>query len=144
MSAFAKRIFNIATVAAVMCAAATSASAQQGIFHLPFDAKWGGVECPAGDYRVSLPERSTGKSTFLVRGPAGPSLILPMTADTYGAQAENQTRAYLQLVKVDGEYFVKKYATGSGNFIFYFKTPRPSHRVQMVSHDFATIPVTGN
>jgi hypothetical protein len=144
MSFFANRIFNIAGTATFLCATAVSASAQQGNFHLPFEAKWAGVECPAGDYQVALPERYNGKSTFLVRGPAGTSFILPMSEDTYGNHAGNPAGTYLQLVKVDGGWFVKKYEAGSRSLVFYFKTPKPSHRVQIASQDSARIRVSGD
>jgi len=144
MNFFANRISGIAIGAALLCGAAVSASAQQGAFHLPFEAKWAGVLCPPGDYRVTLPDIDVGKTTFVVRGPAGTTLILPMVIDTYGAHAELPNRAYLQLVNVDGAWFVKKYEAGARDLTFYFKTPKPTHRVQMASQDYSTIPVSGN
>ena len=144
MRFFANRIFSIASVAAFLCATEVSASAQQGSFHLPFETKWAGVDCPAGDYQVVLPERYAGRSTFLVRGPAGASFIVPMSADIYGTHPENPAGAYLQLVKVDGGWFVKRYEAGSRNLVFYFKTPKPSHRVQIASQDSASIRVSGD
>jgi hypothetical protein len=144
MNFFTKRVSSIAMVAACLGASAVSASAQQATFHLPFEARWAGVVCPPGDYQVILPERYLGKTTFLVRGPAGASFIVPMTVDTYGTPAASPNGAYLQLVKIDDEYFVRKYEAGSGNLTFYFKTPKPSHRVQIAAQDSTNIPVSGN
>ena len=144
MNSFANRVSSIAMVAACLCASAVSASAQQITFRLPFEARWAGVACPPGDYQVILPERYLGKTTFLVRGPAGASFIEPMMVDTYGPQAAAPMGAYLHLVKVDGEYFVRKYDAGSGSLSFYFKTPKPSHRVQIAAQDSTNIPVSGN
>jgi hypothetical protein len=134
----------MAVIAAVWCGAAVSASAQQGSFRLPFEAKWEGVVCPPGEYRVSLPERYLGRTTFLIRGPAGASFIVPMTVDTYRGDAESPMGAYLQLVRLDDGWFVKKYEVGSGNLTYYFKTPKASHRVQIASQEVATIPISGN
>jgi hypothetical protein len=144
MNFFANRMSCIAMVATCLCASAVSASAQQVTFRLPFEARWAGVRCPPGDYQVILPERYLGKTTFLVRGPAGASFIVPMTVDTYDTHAGSPMGAYLQLVKVDSEYFVRKYEAGSGRLTFYFKTPKPSHRVQIAAQDSTNIPVSGS
>lgn len=145
MSFFVDRILGVAMCATLMAGVAATASAQQGRaqFHLPVEAKWGGVVLPPGEYRMSIPQISTGSSTFLVRGPAGTHFILPSTSDAYGARSEARATDYLQLVKVDGEYFVTKFEEGSRSLTFFFKTPRPSRRVQ-ISEDFANIPVSGN
>jgi hypothetical protein len=140
MSFFVNRFMGVAMAAALMGVAATSALAQQRAeFHLPFQAKWAGTVLPPGDYWVSMPERSLGRLTFLVRGPAGSSFILPMTA---GVGMESSDGDYLQLVKVDGEYFVKKYEQGSSAVTFFFKTPQPNRRLQMTSDNFVKIPVS--
>jgi hypothetical protein len=143
MSTFVNRIFRFSMAAALMGVAVVSASAQQAQFHLPFQAKWAGIVLPPGDYRVSMPERALGRFTMLVRGPAGASLILPMTADIYRATPEQPSGRYLQLVKVDGEYFVKKYEAGAGGLTLFFKTPKPNRSVQITAQDFANIPVSG-
>jgi hypothetical protein len=139
MSIFVNRIFHFSMAAALMGVAVVSASAQQAQFHLPFQAKWAGIVLPPGDYQVSMPERALGRFTMLVRGPAGASLILPMTADVYRTVSER----YLQLVKVDGEYFVKKYEAGAGGLTLFFKTPKPNRTVQITAQDFAIVPVLG-
>jgi hypothetical protein len=108
---------------------------------LPFEAKWEGVVCPPGEYHVTLPERYLGRTTFLVRGPAGASFIVPMTVDTYAA---SPVAASLQLVKLEDGWFVKKYEVGSRNLTYYFKTPKAGHRVQIASREVANIPVSGN
>ena len=144
MSVFGNRICSIATLAAVWCGAAVSASAQQGSFRLPFEAKWEGVVCPPGEYRVTLPERYLGRTTFLVRGPAGASFIVPMTVDIYRERGESPMGASLLLVKVDDGWFVKKYEVGLSNLTYYFKTPKAGHRVQIASGGVASIPVSGN
>ena len=141
MSLFVNRISSFAAVATLMCAAAASASAQQAQFHLPFQAKWAGIVMPPGEYRVSLPERSLGRSTFLVHGPTGSNFVMPMTADILRSEP---AKPYLQLVNVDGEYFVKKYEGGAGNLTFFFATPKPSHKVQITAQDFINIPLLGD
>ena len=144
MNFFGNRISSIAMLAAVWCGAAVTASAQQGSFRLPFEAKWEGVVCPPGEYRVTLPERYLGRTTFLVRGPAGARFIVPMTVDIYREHAESPMGASLQLVKLDDGWFVRKYQVGSQNLTYYFKTPKAGHRVQIASGDVATIPISGN
>ncbi len=143
MNFFGNRILGVAIGAALMAGAAATASAQQAQFHLPVEAKWGGVVLPPGDYRMSLPDVAMGRSTFVVHGPAGTSLILPTTADAYGSRSIPPAKDYLQLVNVDGKYFVKKFEEGSRSLTFFFRTPKPSRRVQ-ISENFANIPVSGN
>jgi len=143
MNHFVNRILGSAIGVALMAGTAATASAQQGDFHLPFEAKWAGTVLPPGDYHVSMPTDYLGRSIFLVRGAAGPSLILPLNSDPYGARTAAPGHDYLQLVKVDGEYFVTKYEAGSRAVTFFFKAPKPSRRVQL-SEDVANLPVTGN
>jgi hypothetical protein len=142
MNSFLNRILGVVIGAALFAGAEVSALAQQAQFHLPFEAKWGPIVLPPGDYRVSLPQQSAGKSTFYLRGPAGPGFIVPMTTDAYGARSM-PAGDYLELVKVDGVYFVKKYEAGSRALTFFFKTPHPSLRVQIGSTELFRIPVSG-
>jgi hypothetical protein len=143
MSVFVNRILRIAMGAALMAGTAAVASAQEVAFHLPVEAKWGATMLPPGDYRMTQPEISSVRSAFAVRGPAGTSLILAMTLDAYGARSQPITRNYLQLVKVDGEYFVKKYEDGLRGVTFFFKTPKPNRQLQ-ISYDSVNIPTAGN
>jgi hypothetical protein len=145
MSPFVNRIVSLALGATVMAVAAASASAQEVQFHLPFQAKWGATVLPPGDYRLSAAERSSGRSSFWVRGPAGTSLILPVTADAYGARSAPPAEDYLQLVKLNGEYFVAKYEQESRAITFFFETPKPNRRrVQISDRDFTKIPVSSD
>jgi hypothetical protein len=143
MNFFVDRILGLAVGAVLIAGAAAPASAQQAQFHLPFEAKWAGIVLPPGDYSVGVVGAPLGNRTFVVRGSAGTSLILPMTADHYGARIEPPAKDYLQLVKVDGDYFVSKYEQGSRAVTFFFKTPKSSRRVQISDRDSTRIPVSG-
>jgi hypothetical protein len=136
------RILSLAIGVALLGGAAVSASAAE--FYLPFEAKWGGVVLAPGNYQVTLPERSLGKTTFLVRGETSASFIQPMSGSDFGVYPQPASGPYLQLVKVDGEYFVKKYEAGWGGLTFFFKTPKPIHREKITAQQFSNIAVSGN
>jgi hypothetical protein len=142
MNIFVSRVLGVALAAAVMAGAAVSACAQQAQFHLTVPAKWGISVLPPGNYTMTLPDRSAGRSAFVVRGPAGTTLVLPLTVDAYGARSEASAGDFLELVRIDGAYFVEKYEAGRKSLTFFFKTPKPSLRVQMSGVKSVKVPVS--
>src|SRR5271165_6514873 len=107
MSYFVNRIFSFAFLTVLIAGTAATASAQQASFHLPFEAKWGSLVLPPGDYKVHLPEPALGTREVLVQGPAV-GFIMAITTDTYGARTQAPGSDYLQLVKVGDVYYVAK------------------------------------
>jgi hypothetical protein len=143
MSCLVNRIFNFAFLTAIIAGTATIASAQQANFHLPFEAKWGALTLPPGDYHVQLPQPSIGSTEILVRGPAS-GFVMTMASDAYGVRKAPSNNDYLQLVKVNDVYYVTKFEDATRATTFWFKAPKESHTEQAAAREVLTIPVAGN
>jgi hypothetical protein len=141
MSYFGNRILSFALFSVLVGATAATASAQQASFHLPFDAKWGSLVLPAGDYTVHLPEPALGTREVLVQGPAT-GFVMAVTSDTYGGRIAAPAKGdYLQLVKVGDTYYVAKYEEGSMDTTIFFKTPKQPRPEHMAANEVVRIPV---
>jgi hypothetical protein len=143
MSIFVKRIFNSALLA-VMAGVGAAQAGQQATFHLPFEAKWGSVVLPPGDYRLETPELSIGPHQFFVKGQEACGYIAPMSTDVDFGGERRSGKTYLRLVKVDGMFYVTKYEAGPRGITFTFKVPKPSHHVEMTSRDVLNVDIAGN
>jgi hypothetical protein len=140
MTCLVNRIFSTAFLTVLIAGTAATASAQQATFHLPFEAKWGSLVLPAGDYRVQLPEASIDKHEILVQGPAQ-GFIMAVTTDTYGERMAAPDHDYLQLVKVGDVYYVTKYEEASMDRTIYFKAPKQPRPEHMAARQVVNIPV---
>jgi len=143
MSRFITNIFSFA-LPAVMAGAAAAQAAQQARFHLPFEAKWGGVTLPPGDYRLALPQLSLGANQFLVNGEEARGFIAPMSTDVDSSRFAHPEHSYLRLVKVDGTFYVAKFESGPSGTTFTFKVPKPSHQVEMASQEVVNLSLSGD
>ena len=124
MSHFINRLFTSSVFAFLFASTAATASAQQARFHLPFEARWGSLVLPPGDYTVQLPRPSEGRPEVLVEGPAA-GFVMPESRDDYGARGPAPSaKEYLELTKVGDVYFVTKYQDGLEATTFYFKMPQ--------------------
>lgn len=143
MSNCVNRIFNFALLAVTAGIGAAQAG-QQATFHLPFEAKWGTVVLPPGDYTMAAPQLSTGPHQFFVKGEDARGFIAPMSTDTDSVKYERSTKSYLRLVKVDDKFYVAKFESGLSGTTFTFRVPKPSHQVQMASQEVVNLDVAGN
>jgi len=140
MSYFVNRIFSFAFLTVLIAGTAATASAQQASFHLPFEAKWGSLVLPPGDYTVQLPEPALGTREILVRGPVE-GFVMVMISDTYGDRIQAPSSDYLQLVKVGDAYFVTKYEEAFHETTLYFKAPKQARPEHMAAQHVVKIPV---
>jgi hypothetical protein len=141
MSYFVNRILSSALFTVLAAATAATASAQQASFHLPFEAKWGSLVLPAGDYTVHLPEPALGSREVLLQGPTS-GFIMAMTSDTYGDRIAASSKGdYLQLVKIGDVYYVAKYEEASMVTTIFFKTPKQPRPEHMAASEVVRIPV---
>jgi hypothetical protein len=141
MSYFVNRILSFALFTVLVGATAATASAQQASFHLPFEAKWGSLVLPPGDYTVHLPEPALGSREVLVQGPAV-GFIMALTADNYGGRiAAPPNGDYLKLVKIGDTFYVAKYEEASMDTTLFFKTPKQPRPERMAAREVVTIPV---
>ena len=143
MSVFVNRICGwVVGVGLLAAAAAAPLSAQQLHFHLPVAAKWAGTVLPVGDYRLRTMANPTGMMILTIQGPAGARFLVPMTTEAYGARKDPPAQSYLQLVEVDGKYFVNKLEASTQALTYFFKVPEPSRQLQMSAQVSTNIPVT--
>jgi hypothetical protein len=122
-----KHIFGFGLL--VMTVAAGAAQAEvQAKFHLPFGARWGEMTLAPGDYVMQLPEASLGVRQFTVTGDHKTGYVQPVVTDYHDALTNDSDRSYLQLVKVNGTYFVTKYRSGATGKLFSFAVPTHKHK----------------
>lgn len=114
------RAFVSTAVAAGLALTALQANAQQVKFHLPFEAHWGAAVLEPGDYTLSVPVAEL-QPIFRVSGDRKSSMILPMEMETQ----HTSSGSFLQLVNVNGTYFVKEYKSGPTGKTFSFAVPKP-------------------
>jgi hypothetical protein len=132
------RIFSFGLL--VMTAAAGAAQAeQQATFHLPFEARWGLVTLAPGDYKVLLPGSAPGISQFIVDRDHHSRFVQPLITDYDQGENPGSSRSYLQLVNVDGTYFVSKYRSGMTGKTFTFRVPKPKHQLRMTARDVVNV-----
>jgi hypothetical protein len=142
------RIFRFGLLVMTAAAGAVHA-AEQAKFHLPFGARWGEVTLAPGDYKVALPEASLGNRQFVVRGKDvqgkdKTGYVQPLVADSDDSLRHDPNHSYLQLVKVNGTYFVAKYRSGSTGQLFSFAVPKQKREVRMAVRDVVNVGALGN
>lgn len=116
---------SLAAVAAFASAGLMQA-AEHASFHLPVTAHWGQVVLEPGDYKMILPEPSTGQMEFVVRGAGTAVYESPLVATTQDVS----NSSYLKLREIDGNYFIREFTSGPTGETFTFPIPKRSHRQQ--------------
>ncbi len=114
------RLFIFTAVAAGFGICALQASAQQAKFHLPFEAHWGSAVLAPGDYDISVPF-AEAQPIFHVSGDNKSSMVAPQMMEEQPLSSHSS----LQLVKVNGVYYVKEYKSGASGMRFSFGVPKP-------------------
>lgn len=118
-----KHIFGFGLL--IMTIAVGSApAAVQAKFHLPVGARWGQMTLAPGDYKLSLPESSLGVREFTVNGNDKTGYVQPTTTDDHDGLVNDSTRSYLQLVKVNGTFYITEYRSAATGKIFSFAVPK--------------------
>ena len=137
MNRFWNRMSGFGIIGAALILTAANAAAQQATFHLPFEAHWGMAVLQPGDYRLSAPENSLGRTEFYVRGQNMAAYALPLVAE----EQPTSLRAYLVLVNVNGEYFVEQYSSGMAGKLFTFTIPKSARHESLAQRAGMVIPV---
>ena len=143
MNQLPDRILTIAFLTILIVGTAAKAFAQQAHFHLPFDAKWGSLVLPPGDYTVQVtkPTTTATATEAIVRGPID-GFILPVSSEYFGDRtAAPPDSDFLQLVKVGDVYFVTKYQEGSQTTTLHFRTPKQPHPEQAAAREVVNIAI---
>jgi hypothetical protein len=104
-------------------------AAVQAKFHLPVGVHWGAMTLAPGDYKLSLPEGALGVRQFTVTGGDKTGYVQPTVTDDNAGLFDDSTRSYLQLVKVNGAFFVAQYRSGATGKLFSFAVPKHKRTV---------------
>jgi hypothetical protein len=116
-----KNVFGFALLASALSVG--SSYAQQLVnFHLPVPVKWAGSTLEPGDYRMEIPNSALGVQTVCMKNEKRSVIALPLTTSAAGPSTSN--KSYLQLVNVNGTYFVRKYTSGMTGRTLVFGIPK--------------------
>jgi len=137
------RILNFGLLAMVFAVGAVRAEVQAE-FHLPFQAHWGKMTLAPGDYKISLPDRSLGVPQFSVTGEGKTRCILPLVADYNDDLLSDSSHSYLQLVKVNGTYFVSQYRSEATGKTFKFVVPKHKRHLEIADQDVVNLGVSSS
>lgn len=132
------RILSLAALAAGLGLTATRASAQQATFHLPFAAHWGPIVLESGDYKLSASVGGSGNHLIYVSQPGHSKMVLAEAAEI---QPRRLDRDSLELVNVNGAYFVRRYRSAITGQVFTFAVPKASSETELASTVVTAVPV---
>jgi hypothetical protein len=117
-----KNMIGFALLASVLSVGSSFAE-QLVNFHLPVPVKWGNTILEPGDYRMEIPSSSLGLPSVNMKNAKRSVMVLPlMTSSSDSSKLSN--RSYLQLVNVNGTYFVRKYTSGVTGRTLTFAIPK--------------------
>jgi hypothetical protein len=117
-----KNTIGFALLASVLSVGSSFAE-QLVNFHLPVPVKWGNTILEPGDYRMEIPSSSLGVPSVCMKNAKRSVMVLPlMTSSSDSSKLSN--RSYLQLVNVNGTYFVRKYTSGITGRTLMFAIPK--------------------
>jgi hypothetical protein len=124
------RILGLAALAVGLGLTATPASAQQATFHLPFVAHWGQTVLEPGDYKLSATGGWSANHLIQVFSQHGhSSSMLPQSIDLQ----RHLDRSSLELVNVNGAYFVRRYKSALTGQVFTFPVPKATPETEIAS-----------
>jgi hypothetical protein len=99
-------------------------NAYQGKFTLPFEAHWGSVTLPAGDYTFAMRSASVPYVLQIQGGATNTNtFIMAITADPKVASGHAQ----LNLVDIAGEQSVETFEAPELGLTFSYATPKQKH-----------------
>jgi len=132
------RILGLAALTVGLGLTATRANAQQVTFHLPFAAHWGSIVLESGDYRLSDPAGQLGSHLIYVSQPGHSKMVL---AQSIEIQPRHFDGSSLELVNVNGAYFVRRYESALTGQVFTFPVPKATSETEMASAAVTAVPV---
>lgn len=120
MSFSINRIFGLVLLAG-LAGACVSQAAVQARFHLPMTAQWGKTILTPGDYKIRvLDDITSGRNQIVIEGEGKSLHELPVAIDLRSASSPSS----LELVEVNGNYFVREYKSGIAGKTFTFGVPK--------------------
>ena len=138
MNLRSSRILSLAALALGLGVTATHASAQQETFHLPFAARWGSTALESGDYKLSDTIGQSGSHLIYVSQRGRGAVILPEANEILPRHFD---RSSLELVNVNGAYFVRRYRSVLTGQVFTFPVPKGTPETEVASAAVTSVPV---
>jgi hypothetical protein len=138
MHSRSSRILGLATLAVGLGLTATRASAQQATFHLPFVTHWGPAVLESGDYKLSVLAGESGSHLIHVSEPGHSNMVLAQSTEIQPRQID---RSSLELVNVNGAYFVRRYKSAVTGQVFTFPVPKATSEIETDSAAVTAVPV---
>jgi hypothetical protein len=114
---------------ALFAGSALLQGAEQGTFHLPFQARWGEAILEPGDYKMTMPASPVGNSTFAVTTVGKTVFELPATVE----YAQFSDCSKLTLTNVNGQYVVTEVSFGSAGKTYGFHVPKSMRKLAPVT-----------
>jgi hypothetical protein len=121
-----KKLFASFVVAGLFGVSALQAESVQAHFHLAFAAYFGSSSLAPGDYRISLLEEQSGLKRVVIEGQNGRVQGFPMALQKDVPPGPSS----LELVKSDGNYFIREYRSQYTGRVYTFAMPKNVHPVQ--------------
>src|SRR5689334_15086554 len=106
MHSRSNRILGLAALAVGLGLTAQHASAQEQTFHLPVVAHWRPMVLASGDYKLAAHAGQSGNHLMYVCERGHITMVLAQSTE---AQPRHFDRSSLELVNVNGAYFVRRY-----------------------------------
>jgi hypothetical protein len=117
-----KNMIGFALLASVLSVG--SSFAEQIVkFRLPVPVKWGNTMLEPGDYRMELPTSALGIQSVNMKNEKRSVVALPLATGAANP-VKLSNKSYLQLVNVNGTYFVRKYTSGITGRVLTFAIPK--------------------
>ena len=115
-----KHVWSAVILTTAFGLTAARANAQQGTFHLPFEARWGVFVLPPGSYRFSVPLQMSWPQIVKVSG-HGKTVSIPAGIEASQPQSDH---SYLSLFNIDGTQVVREFNLGASGKVLTFLPPK--------------------
>jgi len=112
---------------------AAPSNAQQGKFNLPVSAHWGPVLLEPGEHSVQIPQPVGQTLVYLTDGKST-QVTVPLTTEPTWSN-----KNCLHLAKINGEYYVESFESGSNGKKFIFPKPKSLRSASAGARDEVTL-----
>lgn len=126
---FKNRVVGFAAFALALGLASSQAYAQKATFTLPFEAHWGNAVLQPGEYTLQAPSATSALPVFSVTG-NGKTILLASSNTAYETESK---RNCLELVNINGAYFVRTFESGATGKSFAFVIPKSARHEAMAN-----------
>ncbi|MGA8029834.1 MAG: hypothetical protein WB992_22045 [Bryobacteraceae bacterium] len=129
------RLITASAFVVALSLGASQAGAQNAKFKLPVEARWGSIVLPPGDYTLRAPDSTYGAHIFYLQSNEGTKMTLPAIVNTEAASGPSR----LNLVNVDGTYYVQEYVSETKGTAIEFGIPKSNQRELTAQNRVVTV-----